>query len=116
MTWVHIAAVAGMGVEAQELLRWHGKPVCSLKPSSDGWRASLLNLDGFGATPLLFGNEPLMMAKIRCEQQLLLMGWKRPSETSHPEPFNKSDRGRQRREQRRLVQRAKSRGIAHVDP
>jgi hypothetical protein len=115
MTWVHVAGNGGMGVEEQELLRWHGKPVCALKQSSDGWRASLLNLDGYGARTVLISNEPLDMAKIRCEQHLMLMGWKRP-EGAHPQPFNKSDRGRQRREERRLVLLAKTRGIAHVDP
>jgi hypothetical protein len=114
MTWVHVAANGGMGVEKQELLRWHGKPVCSLRESSDGWRASLLNLDGYAARQLLISNEPLDMAKIRCEQHLLLMGWTRP--IAHPEPFNKSDRGRQRREERRRIHELKSRGIAHVDP
>ena len=115
MTWVHVAANGRMGVEKQELLRWHGKPVCSLKESSDGWRASLLNLDGFGARTVLISNEPMDMTKIRCEQHLLLMGWTRP-DTPHPAPFNKSERGKQRREERKLVLRVKSRGIAHVDP
>jgi hypothetical protein len=105
-----------MGLEEQELLRWHGKPVCALKQSSDGWRASLLNLDGYAAQTLLISNEPLDMAKIQCEQHLMLMGWTRPAEIAHPAPFNKSERGRQRRAARRLVHEMKSRGIAHVDP
>jgi hypothetical protein len=63
----------------------------------------------------LISNEPMDMAKIRCEQHLMLLGWKRP-EGAHPQPFNKSDRGRQRREERKRIHALKSRGIAHVDP
>ena len=115
MTWVHVAANSGMGVEKQELLRWHGKPVCSLKESSDGWRASLLNLDGYAARTVLIASVPVETAKMIVEGALLTMGWTRP-DTPHPAPFNKSERGKQRREERKLVLRVKSRGIAHVDP
>ena len=113
--WVHVKAAPGQGLEEQHLLRWNGKPVCALKTSGDGWRASLLNLSGVSARPIEFSNEPLDMTKIRCEQELMLMGWSRP-ETPHPAPFNKSVHGRWRRSQRGFVREMKSRGIPDVQP
>lgn len=82
MTWTEIKAAPGMGLEAQHLLRWHDKPVCSLKEASDGWRASLLNLSGLSAASLRLSCQTLEEAKRRCEHQLNVMGWRRPGVAS----------------------------------
>lgn len=85
--WTHVAGNAGMGLEEQYLLRWDRKPVCALKPQSDGgWRASLLATSGIGTYSLVMSTCELKTAKEECESSLIDIGWRRP-DSAQREPM-----------------------------
>lgn len=79
MTWVSVASNGGMGIEAQQLLRWSGVPVACVKKRSEHWECSLMNAGGISTTPLEL---PIAMElesiKSHCEELLVQMGWTRP--------------------------------------
>ncbi len=79
MVWTKIAANAGMGLEAQHVLRWHNAPVCALKGKPQDWRASLLHKSGISANTIHVGESSLEDAQKMCEMLLVQMGWERPS-------------------------------------
>lgn len=86
MTWTHLKQNTGMGLEEQHLLRWQGRPVCSLKEIAEGgWRASLLRLSGISTVIHEFSGN-LDQAKLWSEEELRRMGWDRDLGSAGSEP------------------------------
>lgn len=80
VTWAHLKNAPGQGLEEQWLLRWQGRPVCSLRQSKDGephWSAALLESSGISSRTIVITDRNLDQAKIMAEQALLEMGWGR---------------------------------------
>lgn len=77
--WAKLPSNHGMGLEAQELLRWHNKPVACIKKRADYWECSLLHLSGISAVPLVVARRyDLEQVKLMCEAKLVEMGWEAP--------------------------------------
>lgn len=76
MPWLKLPANSGMGLEAQDLLRWKGIPVASVKRQESNWECSCLNLTGISCVrmelPLTMSLEQVRDA---VETMLESMGW-----------------------------------------
>ncbi len=81
MTWTHLKANGGMGLEEQWILRVQNAPVCSLKAIARvkrgrcSWTASLLCTTGISTIALDLDDATLEQAQAAAEAQLRAMGW-----------------------------------------
>jgi hypothetical protein len=77
--WSRLQANHGMGLEAQELLRWHGAPVACIKKRNERWECSLLLISGISTEPLFrLLDLDLDTVKQMCEDRLVELGWENP--------------------------------------
>jgi hypothetical protein len=83
--WTRVPANPGMGMEAQDLLRWGGAPVASVKKRLNGesqlpprWECSLLVRSGTSTMTIVLGLDmSIEDVKARCEMELEELGWTR---------------------------------------
>lgn len=96
--WIEIKANPSMGLEAQDLLRWGGIPVATIKkrlgedrPGSlpPHWECSLLERSGISTVKILLGLDTSREeARGHCEVALEDMGWSR---TASPRPTQQQE-------------------------
>lgn len=77
--WIQLKAQPSLMLEAQDILRWHNAPVCSVKRRAHGWECYLLECSGISTRPLLLPPElKIEDVRARCEAALVKMGWTQP--------------------------------------